>query len=82
MDKDLQFTWKEKLELHTLESQQLFFKIFLMLSVQGAEINQQEILAKFAELRKQNKLVKIKYDTMRKKNSITRRGEKKKLQEG
>ena len=58
MDKDLQFTWKEKLELHTLESQQLFFKIFLMLSVQGAEINQQEILAKFAELRKQNKLVK------------------------
>jgi len=81
MDKDFQLTWDEKRELHTIESQQMFFNNFLMLSAQGAEINQQEIMAKFAELGKQTKLVKIKYDTMRKKNSITRRGEKKKLQE-
>jgi hypothetical protein len=53
-----------------------------MQSAQGGEINQQEIMTKFAELGKQTKLVKIKYDTMRKKNSITRREEKKKLQEG
>jgi len=82
MDEDFQLTWKEKRELHTLESQQMFFNNFLMLSVQGAEINQQEIMAKFAELGEQTKLVKIKYDTIRKKNSIIRRGEKKKLQEG
>jgi len=81
MDKDFQLTWDEKRELHTIESQQIFFNNFLMQSAQGAEINQQEIMAKFAELGKQTKLVKIKYDTMRKKNSITRRGEKKKLQE-
>jgi len=81
MDKDFQLTWDEKRELHTIESQQMFFNNFLMQSAQGAEINQQEIMAKFAELGKQTKLVKIKYDTMRKKNSITRRGEKKKLQE-
>jgi hypothetical protein len=48
---------------------------------QGAEADQQEIMATFAELGKQTKLVKIKYDTIRKKNSITRRGEKRKLQE-
>jgi hypothetical protein len=82
MDKDFQLTWDEKRELHTIESQQMFFNNFLLLSAQGAEINEQEIMAKFAELGKQTKLVKIKYDTMRKKNSITRRGEKKKLQEG
>jgi len=39
-------------------------------------------MAKFAKLGKQTKLVKIKYDIIRKKNSITRREEKKKLQEG
>jgi hypothetical protein len=82
MDKDFQLTWDEKRELHTIESQQMFFNNFLMQSAQGGEINQQEIMTKFAELGKQTKMVKIKYDTMRKKNSITRREEKKKLQEG
>lgn len=52
-----------------------------MQPTQGQEVNQQEIMAKFAEIAKQNKLVKIKYNTTRKKNSITRREEKKKLQE-
>jgi hypothetical protein len=65
-----------------LESQQMFLNNFLMQAAQGAEVNQQEIMAKFAELGKQTKLVKIKYNTIRKKNSIIRRGEKKKLQEG
>jgi hypothetical protein len=82
MDKDFHLTWEEKRELHTLESQQMFLNNFLMQAAQGAEVNQQEIMAKFAELGKQTKLVKIKYDTIRKKNSITRREEKKKLQEG
>jgi hypothetical protein len=82
MDKDFQLTWDEKRELHMLESQQMFLNNFLMQAAQGAEVNQQEIMAKFAELGKQTKLVKIKYNTIRKKNSIIRRGEKKKLQEG
>ena len=75
-------TWEEKRELHVIESQQTFFNSLLMQSAQGAEVNPQDIMAKFAELSKQTKLVKIKYQTIRKKNSITRRGEKKKLQKG
>ena len=81
-DKDFQLKWEEKRELHAIESQQTFFNSLLMQSAQGAEVNPQDIMAKFAELSKQTKLVKIKYQTIRKKNSITRRGEKKKLQKG
>ncbi len=81
-DKDFQLKWEEKRELHVIESQQTFFNSLLMQSAQGAEVNPQDIMAKFAELSKQTKLVKIKYQTIRKKNSITRHGEKKKLQKG
>ena len=81
-DEDFQLQWDEKQELHALESQQRFFNSLLMQATQGAEVNQQEMMAKFAELGKQTKLVKIKYDTVRKKNSITRREEKKKLEKG
>jgi hypothetical protein len=79
-DEDFQLQWKEKRELHELETQQQFFNSFLMQPAQGTEVKQQDVMAKFAEIAKQNKLVKIKYDTIRKKNSITRREEKKKLQ--
>lgn len=82
LDKDFQLKWEEKRELHAIESQQTFYNSLLMQSAQGAEVNPQDIMAKFAELSKQTKLVKIKYQTIRKKNSITRRGEKKKLQKG
>ena len=81
-DEDFQLQRDEKRELHALESQQRFFNSLLMQATQGAEVNQQEMMAKFAELGKQTKLVKIKYDTVRKKNSITRREEKKKLEKG
>lgn len=82
LDKDFHLQWDEKRELQAVESQQTFFNSLLMQAAQGAEVNQQEIMAKFAELAKQTKLIKIKYDQIRKKNSITRREEKKKLQEG
>lgn len=82
LEEDFRLKWEEKRELHALESQLTFSNSLLMQSAQGGEVNQQEIMAKFAELGKQTKLVKIKYNTLRKKNSIKRRIEKKKLQEG
>ena len=82
LNEDFQLKWEEKRELHALESQLTFFNSLLMQSAQGEKGNQQEIMAKFAELGKQTKLVKIKYNTIQKKNSLKRRIEKKKLQEG
>ncbi len=81
LDEDFHLKWEEKRELHTIQSQQIFYSTLLMQAAQGKDINQQEVIAKFAELAKHTKLVKIKFDTIRKKESIIRRGEKKKLQE-
>ena len=81
LEKDFQLKWQEKRELHDIQSQLTFFNSLLMQAAQGGEVSQQEIMAKFTELGKQNKLVKIKYNTINKKNSIKRRIEKKKIQE-
>ena len=82
LEEDFQLQWKEKRELHEIETQQQFINSLLMQPAQAAETKQQNIMAKFAEIAKQNKLVKIKYDTIRKKNAITRREERKRLQKG
>ena len=81
LEQDFQLAWQEKRELHAIESQHTFFSTLLMQSALGAEANQQDVMARIAELGKQTKLVDIKYDTIRKKNAISRREEKKKLLE-
>jgi hypothetical protein len=81
LEQDFQLASEERRELHAIESQHTFFNTLLMQSALGAEVNQQDIMARIAELAKQTKLVDIKYDTIRKKNAITRREEKKKLLE-
>jgi len=80
LDEDFKLTWDEKSELQKLETQQTFFNTLLMQSAQAEKIDQQHIMDQFAELAKEQKLIKIKYDQMRKTNEITRREEKKKLQ--
>ncbi len=81
LEEDFQLKWQEKRELHDIQSQLTFFNSLLMQAAQGGEVSQQEIMAKFTELGKQNKLVRIKYNSIKKKNSIKRRIEKKKIQE-
>ncbi len=80
LDEDFKLTWDEKSELQKLETQQTFFNALLMQSAQAEKIDQQHIMDQFAELAKEQKLIKIKYDQMRKTNEIKRREEKKKLQ--
>lgn len=80
LDEDFKLTWDEKSELHQLEYQQSFFNTLLLQAAQGQTVDQQPLIDKFAELGKERKLVKIKYDQIRKKNVIKRREEKKALQ--
>lgn len=80
MDEDFRLKWEEKSELHQVESQQTISNT-LMLMTQGQKVEQGDIMGQYAELAKKNKLIKIKYDGIRKKNSINRREELKKLRE-
>lgn len=80
LDEDFKLTWDEKSELQKLETQQTFFNTLLMQSAQAEKVDQQHIMDQFAELAKEQKLIKIKYDQIRRTNEIKRREEKKKLQ--
>ncbi|MDR4493422.1 MAG: hypothetical protein R3B74_03180 [Nitrospirales bacterium] len=81
MEEDFALKWEEKSELHEVESQQTITNTFMLQMTQGQKVEQGDIMAQYAELAKKNKLIKIKYDQIRKKNTINRREEKKKLQE-
>lgn len=80
LDEDFKLTWDEKSELQKLETQQAFFNTLIMQSAQEEKVDQQHMMDQFAELAKDTKLIKIKYDQIRKTNEIKRREEKKKLQ--
>lgn len=80
LDEDFKLTWDEKSELQKLETQQTFFNTLLIQAAQEEKIDHQHIMDQFAELAKEQKLIKIKYDQIRKTNEIKRREEKKKLQ--
>ncbi|MGD9849727.1 MAG: hypothetical protein AB7T38_00535 [Nitrospirales bacterium] len=80
MEEDFALKWEEKSELHEVESQQTITNTFMLQMTQGQKVDHGDIMAQYAELAKKNKLIKIKYDQIRKKNTINRREEKKKLQ--
>ncbi|UCE63798.1 MAG: hypothetical protein JSU59_01160 [Nitrospirota bacterium] len=79
LEEDFKLKWDEKEEVHKLNIEQTFYNTLLLQSSQGTETNQQDIMAKFAEINKQNQLIKIKYRKIRQQNSIKRREEKKKI---
>jgi hypothetical protein len=68
---------REKSDLQKLETQQTFFNTLFMQSAREEEVAQQHIMDRFAELAKEQKFSKIKYDQIRKTNEIKRREGKK-----
>lgn len=81
LDADFQLAWQERSELHALESQQTFFNIFMMESGGGEEFDQQAFVDRLADNAEQQRLIKIRYEQIRKENVIKRREEKRALAE-
>lgn len=77
LNEDFKLTWDEKAELHALDSQQLFYNAMFMQAAQGGTIDQQDFMAKLAEINEQKKLINIEYRKIRDQNRIKRRKEKK-----
>ncbi len=77
LNEDFKLTWDEKAELHALDSQQLFYNAMFMKAAQGGKVDQQDFMAKLAEINEQKKLINIEYRKIRDQNRIKRRKEKK-----
>ncbi|MDH3713447.1 MAG: hypothetical protein OET44_06310 [Gammaproteobacteria bacterium] len=80
LEQDFQLQWREKAELHAVNSETLLHNTMLMQATQGGEVDQQEIMARMTELNKKNQQIKIEYKKIRDQNRIKRREEKRKLQ--
>jgi len=77
---DFELAWREKAEQHELNAQQMFASTFLTQAAQPGQTAPQDFMSQIAELTKQQELLRIKYDTIRKQNAIHRREEKRQIQ--
>jgi hypothetical protein len=77
LNEDFKLTWDEKAELQALDSQQLVYNAMFMGAAQGGTVDQQDFMAKLAEINEQKKLINIEYRKIRDQNRIKRRKKKK-----
>lgn len=77
---DFKLAWDEKSELNEIASRKTHFSS-MMTQAQGQPPDQQDFMNQMAELAQEERLVKIKYDQIRKENVIKRREERKVLLE-
>lgn len=82
LEEDFELDWQERSELQALESQQTFFNFFLMQSAAAEGFDQQAYVERLADIAEQQRLVKIRYEQIRRENQIKRREEKRALSGG
>lgn len=79
LDEDFRLAWDERRELQELESRQSLFGALVLQVGEGKEADRQALMDRIAELNKEQQLIRIKYDQIRKENAIKRREERRKL---
>ncbi|NHA14675.1 hypothetical protein [Thioalkalivibrio sp. XN279] len=82
LEQDFALDWQERSELQALESQQTFFNAFLMQSAEAGAFDQQAYVERLADITEQQRLIKIRYEQVRRENQIKRREEKRALSGG
>jgi len=81
MEEDFRITWDEKRELNELASRRILFGAFMLQADPSKPADAESLTDRLAEAQHQEKLVKIKYDQLRKTRAIERREERRKLGE-
>lgn len=79
MEEDFRLAWEEKRELNELASQRMLFGAFMLQADPSKPADAQSLTDRLAEVERQEKLIKIRYDQLRKENAIKRREERRKL---
>ncbi len=74
---DFKLTWDEKAKLQALDSEQIFYNAMFMRAAQEENFDQQEFMAKMAEVNEKKKLINIEYRKIRDQNRIKDRKKKK-----
>lgn len=82
LKEDFERTWQEKSELHALEKQAPLPNPLAMPTADGGADAQQHFMAKLAELEKEKRLIKIKYDKIESQEKIHRQEERRQILAG
>src|SRR5690606_37580666 len=72
-DEDFQLDWAEKRELNELASRRMLFGAFMLQADPATPADGQSLTDRLAEVERDEKLVKIRYDQLRKTKAIERR---------
>src|SRR5690606_38341045 len=73
LDEDFRLAWEEKRELDELVSQRMLFRSFMLQADPSRPADAQSFTDRLAEAEHQEKLIRIKYDQLRKTKAIERR---------
>ena len=79
MEEDFRLASEERREFHELASQRMLFGAFMLQAEPSQPADVQLLTDRIAEAVQQEKLLKIRYDQIRKENAIKRREERRKL---
>ncbi len=79
LDEDFRLAWEEKRELDELVSQRMLFRSFMLQADPSRPADAQSFTDRLAEAEHQEKLIRIKYDQLRKTKAIERREARRKL---
>jgi len=79
MEEDFRLASEERREFHELASQRMLFGAFMLQAEPSQPADVQLLTDRIAEAVQQEKLLKIRYDQIRKENAIQRREERRKL---
>jgi len=82
LEEDFELQWAERDELRELDSQHAFVNTMMLQAGQAEEASPQLLMDQLAELNQQQQLIKIKYEQIRKENTIKRREERKRMTAG
>lgn len=81
-EEDFRLAWDEKRELNELASRRILFGAFMLQTDPSKPADAEALTNRLAEAEHQEKLVKIKYDQLRKTKAIERREARRKLESG
>lgn len=81
MEEDFRISWDEKRELNDLASRRILFGAFMLQADPSRPADAESLTERLAEAGHQEKLVRIKYEQLRKTKAIERREERRKLGE-
>jgi hypothetical protein len=79
MEEDFRLASEERREFHELASQRMLLGAFMLQADPSQPADAQSLTDRIAEAVQQEKLIKIRYDQIRKENAIKRREERRKL---